>query len=468
VEWAQVAEYSLYASLALALAVPPAALALGRTRKAIAALGWLSLLAFTVAALATLAAAGQGRLELYNGLVVHDGFTSLILLAAAASAAIAMAAAGREPLLWESSPAYYSLLPMALFGSYYIVGAADALLVLAAWLLVSVISYVIVALPPEKETRAAAVRYVLVGAVATLFLALWVAASAIVAGENGRLSFALTSLGAGKASALAFAAVLAALGFKLGVVPFHWWLPSVYGRGNGLVIAAVSGVIKLAFIGLFARIIAYAASVNVVAATSMAAALAVLAVATMTYGNVAALTAGDLKRVLAYSSVAHVGYILAGAAALAYYTPLDPRVSSLALAGIAVQALAYGAAKAALFPLAEEVPQAKGLASASRAAAVSAAVLLMSLLGMPPLLGFWGKLYLFLAAASYSLLLVAAALVNSAISSVYYVRIAREALSHGDAPKPSPHVTAALIVAAAAAIILGLAAPQATALVPPP
>jgi len=380
-----------------------------------------------------------------------------------------MLAAGREPLYWESSPAYYSLIPLALFGTFYLVGAADALLVLATWLLVSVISYVVVALPSEKDSRAAAIRYILVGAVATLFLAVWAAADLVVARELGLEAFTLAPLTLTKTSALAFTTLIIALGFKLGVVPLHWWLPSVYGRANGLVVSVVSSLIKIAFIGLLARIILVAAA-NPFAAPYIAGTLAVLAAATMTYGNIAALTTNRLQRLLAYSSIAHVGYILAALAALAYASALGGALINLALAAIAVQALAYGAAKAALFPLTtgdDRFEAIRGLLGRDKWTGIAAATLLLSLLGLPPLLGFWGKLYMFLAVAAYSIILVVIALINSAISSVYYVRAIRELIAKdGSGTEPRESVKLAIQIAALLTIVLGLLAPLIIGIIP--
>ena len=465
-------EYLLYASLILSLLVPLTATVVGRTSKLVPALAWAGILAFALSSgLAFYTASKVGQLAFYNGLVIHDTMTATILMAASAAAAVAMLGAGRDPQVWESSPAYYSLLPLALFGSFYIAGATDALLVLAAWLLVSVISYVFIALPSDKASRAAAVRYILMGAVATLFLAVWVAASTVSAGEEGLASFSITVPRQAGVGGLAVAALIAAVGFKIGVVPFHWWLPSVYGRADGRVVSVVAGVLKLAFIALLARLVYLMAYDDPIVGSRLALILSILAIVTMTYGNVAGLTAGSLRTILAYSSIAHVGYILVGAAALAYYAPLDPVISGIAMTGIAIQALAYGMAKSALFNLtvaADELGEARGMLGSDKAAGSMAAVLFLSLLGLPPLLGFWGKLYLFLAAASYSVILVAIALVNSAISAGYYVRAIRELVSEGEAPKPGAGIVAALILAGLATIILGVAAPILAGLITPP
>ena len=467
-EYGALIQYLVYASLGISIIIPLAAIFTGRTSKAIAGLAWIAILSFTGSAILVIASPTPQLF--YGGLVQHDNFTGFMMLAAALSGAIAMLAAGREPLFWESSPAYYSLLPLALAGTFFLLGAVDALLVLATWLLVSVISYVIVALPAEKESRAAAIRYILLGAIATLLLAVWAAGQLIVTSQAGLEGFTIAPLSVGKTSALAFAALIAALGFKLGVVPFHWWLPSVYGKADGKVIAVVSSVIKIAFIGILARIILLSSG-NPFAAAYIAVTLAILAVATMTYGNIAALTTDRLQRLLAYSSIAHVGYLLAAMAALAYGAAASDQVARLALAAIAVQSIAYGAAKAALFgmvsPGRDSFEDIRGLLGGDKWTGIAAATLLLSLLGLPPLLGFWGKLYMFQAAAGYSIILVAAALINSAISSAYYVRAIRELIAEGE-PKatPTPAAVAAVRLAALITIVLGLIAPLLVGIIP--
>lgn len=449
----------LYSVLAIAILIPLVSMFTSRTSKALPGLAWLAVIIYFLVSYDTYE---KAPLTLYNGLVQHDHFTSLLLMAISLTASISLLAAGRDPAFWESSPAFYSLLPLALFGSYYLLGATDALVVLATWLLVSVISYVLIALPSDKNSRGAAIQYIFIGAIATLFLAVWAGGEYVISSQEGALSFAISALTIDKFSALVLLSLLVALGFKVGIVPFHWWLPSVYSKGNGYMVGVVAGVIKIAFVGILARIILYS-SQNPVVAGKIAVILAGFAVITMTYGNLAALTTRDLSKLLAYSSIAQVGYILVGLAALAYLAPQNTVMKTIALAAVAIHATAYGLSKAALFPIGVDesnIDKLRGLLSDNKAVAVSAGILLMSLLGLPPLLGFWGKLYLFYAASTYSVVLVAVALVNSAISSAYYVRAIRDLVASG---KPAvslrSHVGAAIIIAAVAILVLGLIAP---------
>ncbi len=429
-------------------------------------------ISFIASAVAILAS-GQGA-TFFNGLVYHDQVSGVIMLGSGLAALIALVSAGLKPGGWSSHPAWYSLIPIALFGVFFLTGAIDSIMVLAAWLLVSVISYVIVALPDDLESVKAATRYIYVGAVATILLSLWIAFNATVAGEYSLDPTGIAPLNTEKLSALTPATVLAGLGFKLGAAPFHWWLPSVYGRADGKAISVVSGMIKLGFIGLLTRIVVEASrspmGFETLSGTgAIALVMAAAAVASMTYGNIAALTPNSVRAILAYSSIAHVGYILVGLAAVAYAANTSIQMLNLALAGIAVQAVAYGLAKTALFATlpdsGDDIKEwARNLAS-TRTAKISASILLLSLLGLPPLLGFWGKLYLFLAAAGYSLLLVAIALVNSGISSFYYVRLVREILASEPTGKIDRNYETGLLAAAILTLLLGLIAPLIAGLV---
>ncbi len=403
-------------------------------------------------------AATKEPIVFYHGLVIHDKFTAGLTFAAAIAAAITLLAMGELATDWPTHPAYYSLFSLILFGLFYLAGAADALVLLASWLLVSVASYIIIALPPDPDSKAASVRYIMMGAIATIFLAFWVALHTGI----GMQGFYYKPYTASGISAIAIAAVIAALGFKLGVVPFHWWLPSVYGKADGKVVSLVAGVVKLAFIAAITRLV-YVISVNMDISSKVALFLSALAIVTMIYGNIAALTTRKLQLLLSYSSIAHIGYIFTALAALAYFAPMNPKIASLAMGAIAIHAIAYSMSKTPLFSLTSEFKGLKGLVKASPIAAISATILLFSLLGVPPFLGFWGKLYMFLAAVKYSVPLVLIALINSGISAAYYALAVRDILSRNAeterTPEISPGVEAALVTGAVITIIFGVVAP---------
>ncbi|MGC9116247.1 MAG: proton-conducting transporter membrane subunit, partial [Conexivisphaera sp.] len=381
----------IYLTLATGLAVP----LVGRRWRIALSLAILGSLAFLVASAASLYLSMSASLSLYGGLVVQDPFSSMILLGASVSSLLALVAMGPDASKWSTSPAAFSLVPLVLFGTFFLAGAADALVVLATWLIVSVASYVFIALPDDASSKAASVRYIMVGIVATLFLMAWAAVDSALQAAS---SFAIVPLGAAALGArgLALAAVIAALaavGFKLGLFPFHWWLPNVYGRADGRVVSFVAGVVKLGFIAIIARILIVAAAGPLSAPIALTA--AAVAVITMIYGNFAALSSRSFQMILSYSSMAQVGYIMTAIAAAAYFAGLGPAYRPLLLLAyyaVAIQAVAYSLAKVPLFALAGEaggrLTSVRGMLSSSPAAAVSASLLLLSLLGLPPLLGF--------------------------------------------------------------------------------
>ncbi len=449
-------EILVYTTLASSLIIPLLASIGYHRSKAILALSWVGVSTFILASIIVLV---NGGIELYLGLVRHDRFTAIILLGAGLSACLALIAVGYDGYRWFSHPAFYSLLPLVLFGTFYLAGANNVLVVLAAWLLVSVASYVLVALPGDSDSRMASVKYIYVGIVATLLIALW--ASIHVSREGGLLEVGMLSGVSQPLALLALVAALSAFGFKVGIVPFHWWLPSVYGRADGRVIAVVAGVAKLGFIALIVRLVIEGFS----HLDYTPVLLSILAVITMTYGNVAALTTMDLQRLLAYSSIAHIGYITAAVYALSLAPP-ESVEHKMALAGIALQAVAYTIAKTPLFLLTSEAGRSletelKGLLVRDKYTSLSVAILLASLLGIPPLIGFWGKLYMFLPIASYSIAILAIALVNSGVSSAYYIRALRDIATPPEVSVRGVRASyrMSIILGAVITVLLGFIAP---------
>ncbi|MEM2223801.1 MAG: proton-conducting transporter membrane subunit [Acidilobaceae archaeon] len=452
-----IAEILVYITLASSLIIPLMdALGYGRSR-AVVIVSWVGVASFTIASIILLSTSSVN--EFYAGLVVHNSFTSLILLGASIAAILVLIAVNMDAIVWPSNPAFYSLIPLILFGLFYLAGANSIITIIASWLLVSVASYVMVALPGDRESRLAAIRYVFIGATATLIIALW--ASTTLIGAGIELITPIKPREFKSEAFLVLSLALAAFGFKLGVVPFHWWLPSVYGRADGRPIAIVAGIVKLGFIALIVRII----SESFAGSLDAAFIIALIAIATMTYGNIAALTTLDLQRLLAYSSIAHVGYIIS-ALTVIIAEPNSP-VSKLALAGVAIQSIAYTLAKTPLFTLVAEAGrelegELRGLLARDNTTAISSTILLASLLGIPPLIGFWGKLFIFLPLASYSIILLIVALVNSGISSVYYIRALRNVVTPATTQQSRiirDRYRAVVVISAIATIILGLIAP---------
>jgi NADH-quinone oxidoreductase subunit N len=254
--------------------------------------------------------------------------------------------------------------------------------------------------------------------------------------------------------------LLAGLLFKIAAVPFHVWVPDVYEGSPTPVAAFFSVGPKVAAYAILARIF-YAAFPKFAADWSFV--IAIVAAATLILGNVAALLQTNVKRLLAYSSIAHAGYALLGV--LGFQTEWG-------LKGILVYLAAYTFMNFGAFALvilletrgyaAESVSDFNGLAKRNMPAAIVMLIFLLSLAGIPPTAGFIGKYYLFTAAmkAGYAWLAVLA-VVASAVSLFYYFRIA-QAMFLSEEPGgaklfPSYGLTAAVAVCAAGTLILGVA-----------
>ena len=222
---------------------------------------------------------------------------------------------------------------------------------------------------------------------------------------------------------LGFVMFIAGLGFKLSMVPFHMWAPDVYEGAPTPITALIAVLSKAAAVALTLRFLAMAGSD---AKDEWLMPLAILAAATMTVGTLSALPQRNIKRLLAYSSITQVGFILLGVIAL---TPDGANAVVLHLVGYAFTNLAAFAVVIAVETHSgkEGIADYAGLAKRSPWLAMILTGALFSLAGLPFFAGFITKFYLFVAAADQDLIwLVSIAVVNSVISLYYYIRVIRE------------------------------------------
>ena len=288
--------------------------------------------------------------------------------------------------------------------------------------------------------------------------------------------------------------IIAALMFKVSAVPFHMWTPDAYDGAPTPATAFMAAGVK---IGGFAAVLklmvgTFATYRLVVAPYGWTSVVAVIALLTMTVGNLAAVRQDNIKRLLAYSSVAHVGYILLGViAAASFYgqsfnatkrSAADHLIwaqdtGDLAVSAVIFYVLTYAVATLGTFACVAWYGNNKregigthewaGLAQRHPGMALGMTICLLSLMGMPPTAGFIGKLYVFRAAfehsSSFLRILVVIALVNSVIGAYYYLRIIVAMYFRPPTDKeitvmPSRGARAVVAVAAAGSIILGLGA----------
>jgi NADH-quinone oxidoreductase subunit N len=313
---------------------------------------------------------------------------------------------------------------------------------------------------PSQRSNEAAVKYFLLGAFSLGVLLYGMSLMYGLSGTTNLRVMAAAFVGQERDPRLVLAVILvvAGVGFKIAAVPFHMWAPDVYEGAPTPVTAFLSVGSKAASFAMLLRIF-------LEGLPSMSAdwrmMFEALAVVTMTVGNVAALTQTNLKRMLAYSSIAHAGYLLIGVVAG------TPRGVSAMLIYLLIYAFMQLGAFAVVTLLrrsdvaGEELKDFSGLAFRNPFAAFAMLLFMLSLGGIPPTAGFMGKFWLFGAAidAQYYWLAVIGVL-NSAISLYYYVRIVvfmylkKEAI--GSEPKTSPALAVVLGVAVAATLVLGV------------
>jgi len=323
---------------------------------------------------------------------------------------------------------FYSLMLFSLVGMLMMASAGDLMVLYLGLELMALPVYVLVGLHKrESRTSEAAVKYFLMGMFAS---ALLLFGMSLLYGLTGTTEISRIAALVGSAQLSANPALLAALGlllaglcFKVAVAPFHLWTPDVYEGAPTIVTALMSVGPKAAGFAIFGRVLFFALPQL---HDHWGPVLAVLALLTMAVGNITALCQRSLKRMLAYSSIAHAGYALLGLLAG------TPEGMAATMTYLVIYLFMNLGAFAILMLLAEpgqpheSLDDCKGLATRHPLAAALMLVFLFSLTGIPPTGGFIGKFYLLKAAfsAGYPLTVVGAVLF-SAISAYFYLRVVR-------------------------------------------
>ena len=357
---------------------------------------------------------------------------------------------------------YFALLLFSGVGMLFMVSGSNLISIYVALELMALSSYILAGyFKGQVKSTEAALKYFILGAFSSAVLLYGLSLVYGVGGKMGLTELAAMYAGTERTNlvVLGILLVLAGLLFKIAAVPFHVWTPDVYEGSPTPVTAFFAVGPKLAAYAILARIF-YVGFPKFHADWGLIVAL--VAAATMIWGNLAALLQSNVKRMFAYSSIAHAGYALLGV--LGFRTPFG-------LWGILVYLLAYTFMNFGAFALvifletrgyaAETVSDFNGLAKRNMPAAIVMLLFLLSLAGIPPTAGFIGKYYLFTAAmkAGYAWLAVLAVLA-SAVSLFYYFRIAAAMFfSEGEGARleSSFALTAAVVVCALGTLIVGVA-----------
>jgi NADH-quinone oxidoreductase subunit N len=401
-------------------------------------LGEMAMVGVALALVFVARSSGEENAWLFSRMVAHDQFAVFfkVIFCLATIAAIWMSLGSREIRRVDQGE-YYGILLSSALGMFFMASAANLLMAYLSLEFVSLTSYVLTgSLRHDRRSGEASLKYLIYGGVASgamIYGLSW------IFGLTGSMDYTAihAALSAGSANSLAlFIAVtlaLAGFGYKIAAVPFHMWAPDVYTGAPIPITAFLSVASKAAGFALLLRFFypglsspGEAGRWAFVGGANWPQLVLVLSMVTMTLGNLAALQQTNLKRLLAYSSVAHAGYVLMGFVVLSddglravlFYLVIYYLMNIGAFLAVMIVANSTGR---------EDLEGMRGLAWRGGAVtAVAMAVFLFSLAGIPPLAGFIGKFYLFAAVIReqfYVLALVGVA--NSVVSLYYYARIVR-------------------------------------------
>jgi NADH-quinone oxidoreductase subunit N len=424
--------------------------------------------------------------DAFNGMIVLDelrlSFNLIFLIVSILTILIAM--------VWievEELPAgeFHALLLFATCGMMLMASAGDLVIVFLGLEILSIATYVMAGFRrTDVRSNESSLKYFILGSFASAFLLYGIAliyggtATETLPGTTnivaiaGRLNQSLYSplLFAGAAM------LIVGFGFKIATAPFHVWTPDVYEGAPTPVTAFMAAGPKAAGFASFMRVFLFgfpfaaAASTAGYAHKSWLGALAIMAALTMTIGNVVAIVQNNVKRMLAYSSIAHAGYALVGFVAAGAATDAETR--SAALTAVAFYLLTYAVMNMGAFAVVTliarsgdrrtEVEDYNGIGFISPVLAFSLSLFLLSLLGMPLTAGFMGKLVVFSAALRQGYLwLVVIGVLNAAVSAYYYLRLIivmffRERLTPWHAPRVPASAVLALAITIVGVFYLGI------------
>jgi NADH-quinone oxidoreductase subunit N len=419
-------------------------------------------LAVLGATLAALVPFSGTHVEVAHGLIAVDSFGLFFKVVFLGSAALTVLMSVHYLEIEGASPGeYYFLILCATLGMMIMAGGIDLVTSFIGLETMAVSFYILAGfIKPNQRSNEAAVKYFLLGAFSLGILLYGMSLMYGLSGTTNLRSIATALVGQNRDPRLVLAVILvvAGMGFKIAAVPFHMWAPDVYEGAPTPVTAFISVGSKAASFAMLLRIF-------LEGLPSMSAdwrlLFEALSIVTMTVGNLAALTQTNIKRMLAYSSIAHAGYLLLGVVA----------GTTRGVTAMLIYLLVYSFMQLGAFMVivmmrrkdvvGDELKDFAGLYLRHPLAAFAMLMFMLSLGGIPPTAGFMGKFWLFGAAidAGYVWLAVIGVL-NSAVSLYYYVRLVvfmyLKQPGGGSEPRATPAVALALGLAVAATLLFGV------------
>jgi len=425
----------------------------------------------------------------YNGMIVLDelrlSFTLIFVVVSILTVLIAMAWIDTEHL---PAGEFHALLLFATCGMMLMASAGDLVIVFLGLEILSIATYVMAGFRrSDVRSNESSLKYFILGSFASAFLLYGIALiyGATATGPDSPGTTNIATIAARVNQSIypplllaGIAMMIVGFGFKIATAPFHVWTPDVYEGAPTPVTAFMAAGPKAAGFASFLRVFLFGFPIATAAAagtasyahTSWVGALAIMAALTMTIGNVVAIVQNNVKRMLAYSSIAHAGYALVGFVAAGAAADSDQR--SAALTGVAFYLLTYAIMNMGAFAIVtlmarsgdrrNQVDDYNGIGFDSPMLAFSLSLFLLSLLGLPLTAGFIGKVVVFSSALRQGYVwLVVLGVLNTAVSAYYYLRLIvvmffRDRTTEWTAPRVPVSVAVALVITILGVLYLGI------------
>lgn len=376
--------------------------------------------------------------ELLSGSLTADSFSHFLKILFLLSGGFAILLCFRffkveEYMVGET----YYLLLLAIIGMMFTVSALDLITFYVSFELFAILSYILAGIfKKERRSSEAGLKYFILGVLSSAIMLLGMT---FLYGNTGQVTFAkigeaITTLD-NHMIIMGMFLFFIGLFFKVAMVPFHMWTPDVYEGAPTPLVVFLSTAPKIAVFGVFIRLLSLSFSQL---QPKWSILFSVIAMVTMFWGNIAALRQDNLKRMMAYSSIAHAGYIMIGLAAFGtrgseailfyLFVYLFMNAAAFTLVLLTQKKCGFG----------ENIDSLNGLAQRAPMMAAGIILLLLSLTGIPPTAGFFGKYYLLAAAVEQKMYLLAiVGAINSVISLFYYFRIGKAMFMETDNPETS-------------------------------
>ncbi len=415
----------------------------------------------------TLVFVGSGKTAFSHGLR-FDGLTLSMSLITIGSAIVTLFMLHENPATrGEQFSELVFLFLSSVLGMLILSAAVDLLLMFIGIETMSLSLYLMIAMShEEKLSKEAAIKYFVLGSFASAIFLYGISYIYGAAGTTNLLEFydrAVHLIQVSKIFLIGFTLVMLGFSFKVSIVPFHAWTPDVYQGSPTPFAGFMATAVKAVSFAAFLRLVA---TKTLLASGALMDVMQWMAVITMLVGNVAAILQNNLKRMLAYSSISHSGYLLVGVITAGVSDNWSFGASSVVFYLIGYTLMTLGAfAIVSMLENSENsvllVDDLAGMAKKRPLMALSLTIFLLSLAGIPPALGFFGKFYLFNAAIGEGLLWLALwGVLNSVISVYYYLRPIVVMYMHepvGDVEYPKNYATSMTVVSFALLVLsLGL------------